>query len=256
MGNISCSLKRRCLNMSMGQIIYCSDLVLRIDSGEEVHNITEWLYESTEYRPVNPEGCVLRHEMTTLGKLSVILVVWIALIVLTTFYCYFCEQRLFPSKTKRLQESMTQNLSSETGNDHLEDSTTSSKPDSKGHNFQSNILSATLPKDNLRSRKERLASTCSCNSVASSSITGSVGPYRRFWQSAQVSHSLSSWPTTMTDLDHDHEDIILELDKSPKKPRRKRIWFRVEPREPRREAPRRATVVRAKRERLWGVTSI
>ena len=230
--------------MSMGQIIYCSDLVLRIDSGEEVHNITEWLYESTEYRPVNPEGCVLRHEMTTLvkiftwmvnplmtkllwlqGKLSVILVVWIALIVLTTFYCYFCEQRLFPSKTKRLQESMAQNLSSETGNDHLEDSTTSSKPDSKGHNFQSNILSATLPKDNLRSRKERLASTCSCNSVASSSITGSVGPYRRFWQSAQVSHSLSSWPTTMTDLDHDHEDIILELDKSPKKPRRKRIWF-------------------------------
>merc|ERR1712012_551208 len=176
MGNISCSLKRRCLNMSMGQIIYCSDLVLRIDESEEVTNITEWLMESTEYRPVNPEGCVLRHEMTTLGKLSVILVVWIALIVLTTFYCYFCEQRLFPSKTKRLQESMTQNLSSETGNDHLEDSTTSSKPDSKGHNFQSNILSATLPKDNLRSRKERLASTCSCNSVASSSITGSVGP--------------------------------------------------------------------------------
>ena len=26
--------------MSMGQIIYCSDLVLRIDSEEEVHNIT------------------------------------------------------------------------------------------------------------------------------------------------------------------------------------------------------------------------
>ena len=51
--------------MSMGKIIYCSDLVLRIDANEEVHNITEWLYESTEYRPVNPEGCIIRHEMTT-----------------------------------------------------------------------------------------------------------------------------------------------------------------------------------------------
>ena len=51
--------------MSMGQIIYCSDLVLRIDESEEVQNITEWLMESTEYRPVNPEGCVLRDEMTT-----------------------------------------------------------------------------------------------------------------------------------------------------------------------------------------------
>ena len=52
--------------MSMGQIIYCSDLVLRIDESEEVQNITEWLMESTEYRPVNPEGCVLRDEMTTI----------------------------------------------------------------------------------------------------------------------------------------------------------------------------------------------
>ena len=52
--------------MSMGKIIYCSDLVLRIDESEEVNNITEWLFESTEYRPVNPEGCVIRHEMTTL----------------------------------------------------------------------------------------------------------------------------------------------------------------------------------------------
>ena len=51
--------------MSMGKIIYCSDLVLRIDVEEEVHNITEWLYESTDYRPVNPDGCVIRHEVTT-----------------------------------------------------------------------------------------------------------------------------------------------------------------------------------------------
>ena len=52
--------------MSMGKIIYCSDLVLRIDESEEVQNITEWLMESTEYRPVNPEGCVLRDEITTI----------------------------------------------------------------------------------------------------------------------------------------------------------------------------------------------
>jgi len=166
----------------MGQIIYCSDLVLRIDEHEEVHNITEWLYESTDYRPINPDGCVIRHEMTTMGKLSVILVVWIALIVLTTFYCYFCEQRLFPSK--RLQESQAgQNFSSEDG-DHEIDTLAATTLESKagGGHFQSNIISsaAALPKDNLRSRKERLASTCSCNSVASSSITGSVGPYRRF----------------------------------------------------------------------------
>jgi len=160
----------------MGQIIYCSDLVLRIDEHEEVHNITEWLYESTEYRPINPDGCVIRHEMTTMGKLSVILVVWIALIVLTTFYCYFCEQRLFP--TKRLQESQAaQNLSSEDDIDTLG----ASMESKGGGHFQSNIISAAaLPKDNLRSRKERLASTCSCNSVSSTSITGSVGPYRRF----------------------------------------------------------------------------
>ena len=37
-------------------------------------------------------------QVGTLGKLSVILVVWLALIVLTTFYCYFCEQRLFPKQ--------------------------------------------------------------------------------------------------------------------------------------------------------------
>ena len=63
--------------MSMGKIIYCSDLVLRIDESEEVTNITEWLMESTEYRPVNPEGCVIRHEMTTLVKLQQFDIFWI-----------------------------------------------------------------------------------------------------------------------------------------------------------------------------------
>ena len=58
--------------MSMGQIIYCSDLVLRIDSEEEVHNITEWLYESTDYRPINPNGCVIRHEVTTVVSILIL----------------------------------------------------------------------------------------------------------------------------------------------------------------------------------------
>ena len=75
-----------------------------------------------------------------------ILVVWIALIVLTTFYCYFCEQRLFPSKTKRLQESQVQKLSSEGGEEEKD------VEEKKGH-LQSNLLTATLPKE-IRSRKE------------------------------------------------------------------------------------------------------
>ena len=81
----------------MGKIIYCSDLVLRIDSNhEEITNVTEWLLTSTDFRPANPDGCVLKDEMSTVGKVTVILVVWSALIVLTVFYCYFCEQRFFP----------------------------------------------------------------------------------------------------------------------------------------------------------------
>lgn len=131
--------------MTMGKIIYCSDLVLRIDESEDVTNITEWLMESTEYRPLNPEGCVVRQEMTTMGKLTVILVVWIALIVLTTFYCYFCEQRLFPSqKAKRLAES--QFAQTDEGG---------KEEDSKngfGHLIEN--MAAALPKPKLRSRKE------------------------------------------------------------------------------------------------------
>lgn len=155
--------------MSMGKIIYCSDLVLRIDESEEVNNITEWLFESTEYRPVNPEGCVIRHEMTTLGKLSVILVVWIALIVLTTFYCYFCEQRLFPKNALRMGEFSNLN----------EEASITTDDQQSGH-LHANMAAALPKSDHRQSRKERLASTCSCNSIASSSITGSVGPYRRF----------------------------------------------------------------------------
>ena len=78
-----------------------------------------------------------------------ILVVWVALIVLTTFYCYFCEQRLFPAnKQKRLQES--QYSSSEGG--PAQDTPAENDNDSKG-NLLAN-MTAIIPKDNLRSRKE------------------------------------------------------------------------------------------------------
>ncbi len=83
----------------MSRIIYCSDLILRVDDpDEDLGNITQWILDSTEYRPAFPENCVLRPEVGALGKLSVILVVWMALVVLTMFYCYFCEQRLFPKQ--------------------------------------------------------------------------------------------------------------------------------------------------------------
>ena len=51
-------------------------------------------------RPQYPEQCVLREEVGVAGKLYLIFVVWIALVVVTTFYCYFCEQRLFSQRRK------------------------------------------------------------------------------------------------------------------------------------------------------------
>ncbi len=52
----------------MSRIIYCSDLVLRVeDPYEEIANITQWILESTEYRPAFPENCVLRLEVTTVN---------------------------------------------------------------------------------------------------------------------------------------------------------------------------------------------
>jgi len=212
----------------MGQIIYCSDLVLRIDSEEEVHNITEWLYESTDYRPINPNGCVIRHEVTTVGKLTVILVVWVALIVLTTFYCYFCEQRLFPNnKTQRLEESQYSS-SSEGGGDEKEE-----KSKSNLGNLLSN-MAATIPKD-WRSRKERMTSSCSCNSIQSASSQESnntspkLGAYKRFWQSpsllspSDLSNDVSSSTGTESTIINDHvqkqdeqNHPILQLEMSPK----------------------------------------
>jgi len=82
----------------MGKIIYCSDLVLRLDKDEEINNISDWILVSTDYRPHDIDNCVLRDEMSTHEKVTVILMVWTAMVVVTFIYCYFCEQRLFPAQ--------------------------------------------------------------------------------------------------------------------------------------------------------------
>ena len=82
----------------MPKIIYCSDLILRIDDHQEVNNVTEFFETYSEFTPSYPHDCVVRSEVSSMGKLGVIMGVWGALIVLTTIYCYFCEQRLFPNQ--------------------------------------------------------------------------------------------------------------------------------------------------------------
>ena len=83
----------------MGKIIYCSDIIIRVDDEhQEINNVTEFFQSYTEFKPTYPDDCVVRSEMSSMGKLGVIMVVWGALIVLTTIYCYFCEQRLFPQQ--------------------------------------------------------------------------------------------------------------------------------------------------------------
>ena len=77
-----------------------------------------------------------------------ILVVWVALIVLTTFYCYFCEQRLFPNKNKRLAESQYTSSKEGGGPDDKDETTDELISGNRVAN-----MTATLPKD-LRSRKE------------------------------------------------------------------------------------------------------
>ena len=49
---------------TMGQIIFCDDLILRVDDKEDLTNVTEWLLESTEYRPASPESCTVRSDFT------------------------------------------------------------------------------------------------------------------------------------------------------------------------------------------------
>ena len=47
---------------------------------------------------LNPGVNIYFPQVDALGKLSVIFAAWLALVILTTFYCYFCEQRLFPKQ--------------------------------------------------------------------------------------------------------------------------------------------------------------
>ena len=80
---------------TMGRIIHCADLVLKVDDETVIGNISQWILESTEFRPTNMETCTIRDEMSTYQKLWLIMVVWLTLVLLSFLYCYFCEQRLF-----------------------------------------------------------------------------------------------------------------------------------------------------------------
>ena len=75
-----------------------------------------------------------------------ILVVWIALIILTTFYCYFCEQRLFPNKNSLHQGEFCELSESSCSIDETLSAT--------GAGHLHNNMVASLPKNDKRSRKE------------------------------------------------------------------------------------------------------
>jgi len=103
-------------SFKMTRIVYCSDLILRVeDPDEEIGNVTSWILESTDFKPAFPEGCVLRQEVGAVGKVTVILLAWFALVALTLFYCYFCERRFFP----RQRRLMTWSVKSDSGSEHM-----------------------------------------------------------------------------------------------------------------------------------------
>ena len=108
---------------TMPRIIHCSDLILRINQSQvstfksgvellscqsrgylyhvylqEISNVTEWLYESTEFRPIKADTCEIRDELDNQQKILVIVMIWTFLVFLSIFYCYFCEQKLFPTQ--------------------------------------------------------------------------------------------------------------------------------------------------------------
>ena len=84
----------------MGRIIHCADLIIRVEEDTVIGNLTNWILESTDFRPTAMETCTISDEMGTYQKLWLIGVVWITLVVLSFLYCYFCEQRLFHSSKK------------------------------------------------------------------------------------------------------------------------------------------------------------
>jgi len=89
----------------MGRIIHCADLVLKVDDDAVIGNLSQWIMESTEFRPTNMETCTIRDEMSTYQKLWLILVVWLTLVLLSFLYCYFCEQRLFQGSQRLFDRS-------------------------------------------------------------------------------------------------------------------------------------------------------
>lgn len=160
----------------MGKIIFCSDLVLRIDNDhEEISNVTEWLLTSTDFRPAYPDGCVIRNEMSTMGKVCVILLVWSALVILTTFYCYFCEQRLFQAKQKLLEQKQPLTLSK----DDLSSTIITSSSDSKccSINDSSSVTSSYAGTPTSPANKHFMHNSSSQASLLSSPIRGSKVPY-------------------------------------------------------------------------------
>ena len=89
----------------MGRIIHCADLILKVDDDTVIGNISQWILESTEFRPTNMETCTIRDEMDTYQKLWLIMVVWLTLVILSFLYCYFCEQRLFQGSQRLFDRS-------------------------------------------------------------------------------------------------------------------------------------------------------
>ena len=89
----------------MGRIIHCADLVLKVDDDTVIGNISQWILESTEFRPTNMETCTIRDEMDTYQKLWLIMVVWLTLVLFSFLYCYFCEQRLFQGSQRLFDRS-------------------------------------------------------------------------------------------------------------------------------------------------------
>ena len=101
----STSLTRTISLLAMGRIIHCADLILKVDDDTVIGNISQWILESTEFRPTNMETCTIRDEMDTYQKLWLIMVVWLSLILLSFLYCYFCEQRLFQGSQRLFDRS-------------------------------------------------------------------------------------------------------------------------------------------------------
>ena len=146
----------------MGKIIYCSDLILRVDDYQEINNVTDFFMSYTEFRPTHPDDCVIRSEMSSMGKIGVIMSVWGVLIVLTTIYCYFCEQRLFP------QQKLSDKFPTSCIGCERASSTTSSSPLSTP--TRSIPASPTCPRSST-SDLFKLPSSTSQSSLLSSSVS-------------------------------------------------------------------------------------